>query len=184
MSKYVWRIVLPMALLFVLAGKAHAQFETGKVYLGPHLGLGSYQSSVSFGGGIEYGLTDTSQTGPGRIGIGGAVDYWQWSGDAGSGYTWTYSWMPIHVFGAYHFELPNRKWDLFAGLGLGYIVVDGELDAPDGATRDIFTEDSYSSHLFWTGVAGARYFFTPGISAQARLGFGISLLAVGVDFTI
>ena len=184
MNKNIWQIAMLVAMFVLLQDRAQAQFETGKVYIGPHLGLGAYESAISFGGNIEYGLTKPGEAGSGRIGIGGAVDYWEWGGDAGSGYRYTYTWMPIHAYGAYHFALPQRKWDLFAGLGLGYIIIGGTLDAPDGSSDNIFTEDTYSSHLFWTGVAGARYFFTPGLSAQARLGFGISILSLGVDFTL
>ncbi len=184
MNKNIWRIVIAVAMVCVLSHKADAQFETGKVYLGPHLGLGAYEASVSFGGHIEYGLTQPGDAGPGQIGIGGTVDYMQWHGDAGYGYSWTYSWLPMNFFGAYHFALGLKKWDLFAGLGLGYVVFNQEWHSPDGVIDNDDTTTSYGSHFFWSGVAGARYFFTPGLSAQARLGWGISILSVGVDFTL
>ena len=184
MNKSIWQIIMLVATVCGWPSRGNAQFETGNVYLGPHLGLGSYESAISIGGNIEYALTKPGEAGSGRIGIGAAVDYWEWGGDAGSGYHYTYTWLPIHAFGAYHFALPQRKWDLFAGLGLGYIIIGGTLDAPDGSSDNIFTEDAYSSHLFWTGVAGARYFFSPALSAQANLGFGISILSLGVDFTL
>lgn len=185
MNKIIWQIVIPVALLFTLPTAAKAQFETDKLYLGPHLGLGTFGSSISGGGHIEYGLTKPGEAGPGRIGLGSIIDYWRWTGNAGyNGYTWTYTWVPVNVFGAYHFELPDRKWDLFAGLGLGYLVIDGTLDGPDGSTQDIYVDQAFHSHVFWSGVAGVRYFFSPALAAQARLGWGVSVLSLGVDFTL
>lgn len=172
-----------LAAAVILPATAQAQFETDHSYIGAHLGLGSYESGVSFGGDFEYGLTQPGEAGPGRIGIGGTVDYWSWSGDAGYGYSWSYSWVPVGFFGAYHFIIPNRKWDLFAGLGLGYLIVNGSLRGPEGGRTDI-VRPYYSNHVYWSGIAGARYFFSPSWSLHGRLGWGVSVLSVGVNVTL
>ena len=59
------------AIAILLPVAAKAQFETDKLYLGPHLGLSVFGSTISFGGHIEYGLTKPGDAGPGRIGLGG-----------------------------------------------------------------------------------------------------------------
>ncbi len=184
MRKTIRQALAAIAMLCILsATAAQAQFETDHSYIGPHLGLGSYESSVSFGGVFEYALTQPGEAGPGRIGIGATVDYWSWSGGSGNYYYWSYSWIPIGVFGAYHFVLPNRKWDLFTGLGLGYIAVNASWHRPDGGLIET-SSAAYGSSLYWSGTAGARYFFSPGFALHGRLGWGASVLSVGVDLAL
>ena len=117
---------------------------------------------------------------------GGIIDYWRWTSetDKDFGYSWTYTWVPVNVFGAYHLELSDGKWDLFAGLGLGYLVVNGTLNAPDGSKKDLYADQPYNSYVFWNGMAGVRYFFSPNLAAQARLGWAVSVFSLGVDFTL
>lgn len=169
-------------ILFILSAPAQAQFETDRSYIGAHIGLGSYESSISFGGDFEYAMTAPGEAGPGRIGIGGTVDYWSWSGNDGNNYYWSYSWVPIGLYGAYHFVIPNKRWDLFAGLGLGYIIVNASWHRPDGGT--IETTPTYGSHIYWSGVAGVRYFFSPSLALHSRLGWGASVLSVGLNLTL
>lgn len=183
MQTTIRQALAAITAIMILSAPAQAQFETGQTYIGPHLGLGSFESSVSFGGDVEYGLTKPGEAGPGRIGIGGTVDYWRWSGGTGYGYTWTYSWVPVGFFGAYHFVLDNRKWDLFAGLGLGYLIVNSSLRGPDGGIIETGAP-AYSSHVYWSGVAGARYFFSPTLALHGRLGWGASVLSVGLNLTL
>ena len=180
MRQHIWQGLAALAALFIVSASARAQFETDHSYIGPHLGLGAYQSSISFGGDFEYAATKPGEAGPGRIGVGATVDYWSWSGGSGNSYYWTYSWIPVNFFGAYHYPLKNRKWDLFAGLGLGYIIVNASWHRPDGGTIDE-SPVAYNSGLFWNGVVGARYFMSPGFAVHGRLGWGASVLSVGVD---
>lgn len=180
MRKIIWQTLAAMTAIMILSAPAWAQFETGHTYIGPHVGLGAYQSAFSFGGDVEYALTKPGKAGPGRIGLSATVDYWRWSGASVDGYYWSYSWVPVGVFGAYHFILDNPRWDLFAGLGLGYLIVHSEYHRPDGGSIDAGPA-SYSSTAYWSGVAGARYFFSPGLALHGRLGFGAAVIAVGVN---
>lgn len=161
--------------LVAMQYNAMAQFETGKFYVGPHIGLGSVGGTVSFGGDAEYGITKPGEVGSGRIGIGATVDYWKWNYSS----YWSYSYIPIGVFGAYHFDLTDRKIDPYLGLGLGYYVVNSTWEGADGIEH---TSSSYSSSTYWNLVAGIRYFFTPNFAAQARVGLGASWLSAGVNF--
>lgn len=180
MKRNVLLICTALCALVALSQQALAQFETGKSYIGPHIGLGTYGGSVSFGGDFEHALTKPGEMGSGRVGIGATVDYWSWNSGSGD-YYWSYSWIPVGVFGAYHFDLSNRNIDPYVGLGLGYYIVNSTWHGADEIER---TSASYSSTVYWNVVAGIRYFFTPNLAAQARLGLGASWLSVGMNFGI
>lgn len=175
------KLLTAAALAAFFAVPAYAQIETDGTYLGPHVGLGSYGNGFSIGADCEYVLTKPDEAGPGMIGLGGTVDYWSWSsGTEGDEYYWTYSWIPLGVYGAYHFVLSNRKWDLFAGFGIGYVIVNSSWQRRSGG--GVVTDyPAYSSSAYWNAVAGLRYFFSPGLAIQARLGLGAALLSTGIN---
>ncbi len=154
------------------ASTASAQFEKGSNYIGARLGIGAIGSAFSFGADYEYGITNVGEVGPGRIGIGGTIDYSHWS----DGFI-SYTWIPIGIMGYYHLDLDNKKLDPFGGLGLGYEIVNASW-----AGGNIPWSAGYSSGLFIAGQIGIRYFFQPNLAAQARLGFGASLISVGIDY--
>ena len=169
-----------MAAAVLFSAAARAQIQTGGTYLGPHIGLGSYGNGISVGGDCEYILTKPGEAGPGRIGLGGTVDYWSWSSGSGDYSYWTYSWVPMGVYGAYHFIVSNQDWDLFAGLGIGYIIVNSTWHR-SGGTGIETDYPAYSSSAYWSAVAGVRYFFSPGFAVQARLGLGAAVLSTGIN---
>jgi hypothetical protein len=169
---------MALCALVTMPKLAHAQFETGKSYIGPHIGLGSVGGTMSYGGDFEYALTKPGEAGPGRIGLGATVDYWSWSSGSGD-YYWSYSYVPVGIFGAYHFDLSNRNVDPYVGIGLGYYNVNSTWHGSDGVAH---SDVDYSSSVYWNAVAGIRYFFSPAVAAQARLGLGASWLSVGMNF--
>jgi hypothetical protein len=158
---------------------SNAQFDKGQNYVGGRIGIGYYGSAFSFGADYEYGFADVGEYGPGRIGIGGTIDYWGWSDGSGDNY-WSYSWVPIGVMAYYHLNLDNRKLDPFGGVGLGYEVVTATWHSSYSSLYN--GSAGYSSGIYITGQVGVRYFFSPNLAAQARLGFGASLLSVGLDY--
>ncbi|HVZ37882.1 MAG TPA: hypothetical protein VHI13_01265 [Candidatus Kapabacteria bacterium] len=181
MGKTIWQALAATTAILFFATTAQAQIETDGAYLGPHIGLGAYGNGISLGGDGEYILTKPGEAGPGRIGIGGTVDYWSWSSaSGGNDYYWTYSWVPIGVYGAYHFVLSDKKWDLFAGLGIGYIIVNATWHKPNGGLAET-DYPAYSSGAYWSAVAGLRYFLSPGLALHARLGLGASVLSAGIN---
>jgi len=161
---------LAAMMVAFFATKASAQFEKDKNYLGARIGLGFIGSGVSLGADYERGITNPGEVGPGRIGIGGTIDYWGWSD-----VYWSYSWIPIAAMGYYHLDLENKNLDLFGGLGLGYEIVSIS-DKVSGFSYG----GSYSSGVYFTGQLGIRYFFSPNLAVQGRLGFNI--LSAGVDY--
>lgn len=163
-------------------------FQKGSFYLGGGLGLGSglgFLGGVAFIANAEYGITE-------NIGIGGSVGYWSYSEDIKSTYvsgfstatattTYKYSIIPIIASGAWHFHIPSvPKLDLAAGLSLGYYIVSTSVST-DVAGYTGFAAASASGVAI--GVFGlARYFVTDNIALRGKLGYGITLVEVGVDF--
>ncbi len=177
MNRKLLMVALSSAVLVFAAPKAHAQFANGGNYFGPHIGLSGVGSAISFGLDYEHGVTPVGQVGPGMIGIGGVFDYFSF-GDAGLYGKWTY--IDLGVTGMYHFVLNDRKWDPFVGLVLGYEIVSWSWNSGYGGYD--FVSPTAGGMVFG-GSAGIRYFFNNNWSAQARVGFGISILNVGVNYS-
>lgn len=160
----------------LLATNAHAQFTNGSLYLGPELGLGlGYGGGIVLGGMVESPITNPGTVGPGRLSIAGRIDYWSWS----DGY-YSLSYIPIGVYCNYHFVINDPRWDLFAGLGLGYAVISQSYNGPSGVPYSYPS----ASTVFITGDIGARYFVSPNIAIRAEYGLSYLPLGIGVDFRI
>lgn len=167
-------LLLFIAFLFT-ASISFAQFEAGKSYAGPAVGLSFLGSTLSFGASYEYGMSvkEIGFDAPGVLGIGGIVRYWSYD----VGY-WSYSDLLIAAQGNYHFVLDNKKIDPYLGLVLGYDI--GTFDVGD----NFFGDTSYGGFVFGAQF-GARYWISPTMAVNARLGTGSnsgSTLDVGVDF--
>jgi hypothetical protein len=157
------------------ASTASAQFENRMNYGGVHIGLSGVGSALTLGLDYERGITNVGDVGPGIIGIGGLFDYYSYSEnfvDAGS---WTF--IDFGVSGMYHFVLDSKQWDPFLGLVLGYEVATWKWN------NAYYGNYSPSAGGFTIGgSAGIRYFFSDNWAAQARIGFGFYIFAVGVDY--
>ncbi len=162
-----------IAVLCLLVSTGNAQYEKGKSYLGPRIGIGVNGSSLAFGAGYEYGVTD-------EISIGGLVDYYQYSYTAWSDWGGKYTYIIIGAQGNYHFG-KTLKWDSkldpFAGVVIGYESITWKWnDQSWGAFSPT------SSGITFGGQAGLRYFLSPSLALYGQVGFGITYLKVGVDF--
>jgi hypothetical protein len=171
----------------LLPSRASAQFTNGSNYIGPELGLGiGFGNGVMIGGMFETPITNPGTVGPGRLAIAARIDYWSWSDNAYSDYSYTYSYIPIGVLCDYHFVLLDpkgiqSKWDPFIGIGLGYVIVSSSYSGP--AIGDGFNpSSSYGSGLFFTGQVGVRYFFSPSMAIRAVYGLDYLPFCVGFDF--
>jgi hypothetical protein len=174
-KKFFVLVAVVVALSFVLTATSQAQYVKGKSYLGPRIGIGVHGSSIAFGAGYEYGVTED-------ISVGALIDYYQWSYDAWAGYGGKYTYIVFGAQGNYHFG-KLLKWesklDPFAGLVLGYESVSWKWD------NQVFQGWSASSSgLVLGGQAGLRYFVSPTVALYGQAGFGITYLKVGVDFVI
>ena len=151
-------------------------FHKGAFYVGPSLGLGSgmgYLGGVAILANAEYAVTND-------IGIGGSIGYWGYSQDYATilgKYSYSYTIIPIVASGAYHFHLNNNKLDLGVGLSLGYYIVNISTSGSAlGGTS------AGGSGIAW-GIFGlVRYFVTDTIGLRGKLGYGVSVVELGVDF--
>jgi hypothetical protein len=159
--------VLTVALfaLLVSSSAVSAQWEAGKWFAGPHIGLSGVGSTISFGAAAEKAYNK-------NIGITGMFDYWSYD-PGGFSDDFNYRYIAIAGLGSYHFIVTNTKIDPFLGLGLGYYVV--SVDCPGSFDCD-------ASTLFFAGQAGARYFFKPNLAGVARAGTGAGILSFGVEW--
>ncbi len=176
MVRNIFITCLSLIALSFLAPRAHAQFAYQGNYFGPHIGLSAVGSALTLGLDYEHGITTVGQAGPGMIGIGGLFDYYSY-GDAGLYGSWTY--IDFGVSGSYHFVLSDKKWDPFLGLVLGYEVASWKWN--NGYNNYISSPSAGGFTL--GGTAGIRYFFSRNWAAEARVGFGFYILALGVDYS-
>ncbi len=168
--------LLAGSVIALFAPKANAQFEKGMNYAGAHVGLSGVGSALTLGLDYERGITQPGEVGPGIIGIGGLFDYFTYGADEYAyGGSWTY--IDFGVSGMYHFVLQDKKWDPFLGLVLGYEVASWKWN---NAYAGLYSPSAGGFTL--GGSAGVRYFFNDNWAAQARVGFGFYILAVGVDY--
>jgi hypothetical protein len=174
--KKLFAIAVLALFVLVAVNQGQAQFQKGKSFLGPHVGLSGIGSTFTLGGDYEYGVTE-------NIGVGLTVDYWSYSFGYSGPSDWSYSYIPIGATGSYHFAIPDmdKKWDFFAGLIIGYYVV-SVTEPADFHHLAGFDYATDASRIFFGVHGGVRYFFSPTIAAQARVGFGAYIVAVGVDF--
>jgi hypothetical protein len=166
-------------LIFFTAfcASSFAQFETGRHYAGPMLGLSFLGSTIQVGGGYEYGLEVKDF---GKIGIGGIIRYWAYSENLLIG-EWNYSDFLIGVQGNYHFTVPDNKFDPWAGLVLAYDAGSVSYSGPAGV---VYNEPTYGG--LWLGLhGGLRYWIQPNIAITSRIAFGTlgyGALEFGADF--
>ncbi len=180
-------LVLCLGLLSLsfFAPAARAQFADQVNYLGPHVGISGVGSALTLGVDYERGITKVGQVGPGIIGVGGLFDYFSY-GDNPGGYGGTWTYIDIGVTGMYHFVLTDKKWDPFLGVYLGDEISSwswGSSAKAYYASLGIPAPSETSGGITFGGCAGIRYFFNNAWAAEARVGFGFYVLALGVDYS-
>lgn len=182
MKKFLLKITLLLSCLGFAGtlSAAGSGFHKGSFYLGGALGLGSglgYLGGVALIANGEYAVTD-------NIGIGGSIGYWSYSNEQSAfGYTtkYRYSIIPVIASGAYHFNVGNPKIDLAAGVSLGYYIVNSSIDS---TVTGVNYASATGSGLA-VGVFGlVRYFVNDTVALRGKLGYGVTVVEVGVDFRI
>lgn len=178
MHKNVARLIAVISLITILISTTgYSQYDLGKSYLGPTIGLSFLGSTFQFGANYEYSLELENF---GNVGIGGVFRYWSYSETYYSG-EWSYTDILIGVQGNYHFKLSNDKLDPWAGLVLAY---DGGSVKWKGASGYNYATPTYGG-FFLGGQAGMRYWISPTVALVGRIGFGTlsyGALEVGADF--
>ena len=169
---------------------AEAQFATGDNVLSLGVGLGGHYvsstaQSPALGLGYEVGVTDL---GPGVLGLGGFLGYKtvanKWYYSSRHQYDWRYTYLMIGFRGNWHYNDWHglSELDTYGGLMLSYNIVSWKDHTvyPSGVER--VTSGGAASGLGLTALLGARYYFSDNFAAQAELGYGISVLSVGVAY--
>ncbi len=177
MLRNLFTVILAALSVAIFAPKASAQFENQRNFAGVHIGLSGVGSALALGLDYERGVTNVGDVGPGIIGIGGLFDYYSYGSNYNYGGQWTY--VDIGVSGMYHFVLKDRKWDPFIGLVLGYEAASWTWDS---GYHGYITSPTAGGFTLGAS-AGVRYFFSRNWAAQARIGFGFYILALGVDYS-
>ncbi|WP_291722274.1 porin family protein [Bernardetia sp.] len=161
-----------LSLLFVFTlSSAQAQYEQGQLDVNLGVGLlptffgsGTSQAIPPVGLSVEYGVTD-------NISVGGYAAYASTKIDGFD--DWGYNYTILGARGAYHFNVNNERFDPYVGALLGYNIVSFTGD-------DDFT-GATASGFAWSGFLGARYRFTDNIGVFGELGYGISILQLGLN---
>jgi len=137
-------------------------------------GLGKARPAVSAS--VDHGIWSIG--GPGVISLGGYV------GNTGykyrySGYTAKWNYTVIGARGAYHYngfeKVPDL--DVYGGVMLGYNIMKYSSDD----SEEHFS-GNYDDGLGFSCFVGGRWFFSDSFGVYGELGYGVSVLNVGVTF--
>ena len=80
------KLLFVLPVLFFFTANVNAQFEVGKHFIGPSLGVGFGGYGVSFGADYEYAMSVEEigfEGAQGTLGIGGIFRYYNWSENFG-----------------------------------------------------------------------------------------------------
>ena len=160
----------------ITSGNPH--FKKGDVDINAGIGLlKTYYSStstvmppISVSG--EYGVSDKISVG-GFIGFSTAKEEWL-------GGQIDYSFLIIGARGSYHLTIWD-KMDTYAGLMLGYNKVSADYD---NTVDGIFDFDVAASGVALSAYIGGRYPIKENLSVYGEIGYGISVLNLGVSFKL
>ncbi len=149
-------------------------------------------NNLNIGAGIgQAGITGSSSIPPislgYQLGIGdkysvGVIVGYSGSTNSVLTYEWSYSYIVIAGRGEYHFMKPTDKLDAYAGASLGYSIV--SVKEPDNLPAFGNWGTVGASYLIYGVHVGARYAFSKSFGAFAELGYGISLITVGVNLKL
>ena len=155
----------------IIAPKVDEYSVKGKNFLDPGIGLGDVYNGISFGASFEHGFTDA---------ISGGVffDYSSYNnGFDDAGYKLSVLYAGVRA--SYHFakllNLSIPQLDPYAGVSVGYYDFSYSFQG-----TDYF--NPHTNTVFAGVHAGARYMFSNNIGGFAEVGYGVSVLRVGVSF--
>jgi outer membrane protein W len=174
--------VLVAVLLLTVSYTNGQSFEKGNKLLNVSVGLAPTFGVTSISGfgfstkwsppisaSFEFGVSD-------RISVGavGGFATQKFVDNANDGVQYDY--LLIGARGSYHFAT-SEKFDPYAGITLGYNNVTAkEVGSGSGGGFSVAASSVlYGAHL------GARYYFSDAIGAHAELGYGISVISIGLS---
>jgi hypothetical protein len=181
------KLIFTCLIVCFLAAQGFTQnYSKGDNLVGFGIGIGGNLYAGYWGTGIkrtptilasyERCIVDHLWDKKSSIGVGGIMGYASAKYDAGYGYGWKCTNFIIGVRGALHYAVAP-KFDAYAGVALGYNVVSWKW------TGDWVGEhhSTGSSGFTGSGFIGARYYFTKSLGAFAEVGYGFSILNLGLS---
>lgn len=155
-------------------------FHKGSKVLNLGIGLSVYNYanssffpalSASVDVGFKEGL------GPGTLGLGGMVGYWQSTYNYGSGYKHAWRDIMVAARGTYHFDALNtEKYDVYIGALAGLISHNYRDDLVDINSTNIDPAFGF--------FGGGRYHFSKGFGVFGEAGYGMTWLTVGASLKL
>lgn len=138
-------------------------------------------------GSVEYNLRKEPKiplSFGGILGYAGNEDKVRVNVPAYGTYTWKYSYS-YYLFGAraaYHFTyfIKVEDLDVYAGVFLGYVMVEAEVNEPDGVPA--VNNKEKGNYSIWGLYGGARYYIADNIGAFIEFGDVFYTLSGGVTF--
>lgn len=130
----------------------------------------SYERGVTdnIGVGIQFGFSSYGAT---------------WNDNYGIGTQYKYRWTTLTIMAraAYHFNVRNRNFDPYAGVGIGFAKYSYKYTSTDPT----FTGSNVSlgSPLAYQIFGGLRYMFNDNFGAYAEVGYGYSVFNGGLTLS-
>jgi hypothetical protein len=185
------RVLLVSVLLLVAISFTFSQiaYQKGDQVASIMIGLGSTlavanatSSTPPLTLAFDYGYNE-------NISLGGLFAYAGSSYEysyGGYGYKFSYSDIIIAGRGLYHYDLlHNEKIDTYGGLLLGYNIASSSSEYTGNWPAYYGKSEPVSvGGIIFGAFAGARYYFTPNLAAQAEVGYGLSILSIGVAYKL
>ncbi len=179
------------AFLSCLSGELQAQeYEEGKFYI--HLGVGLHGNpSYEEGHQMQIPLltVDVEKAVTDKITVGGRLGYTSSRGTVyrfrGDHYFYRHQYAVAMVRSAWHQSLFNQeKFDFYVGLGLGIKVAKyGYQGRGDLTNLNVNTVTTPSGFVYSVFVGG-HYYHSDFLHLFLEGGLGISLLSVGIQFSL
>lgn len=164
--------------LFALPSFGQSAYSTGNFIINGGIGLGSsLYGAVSLNGSAEYFISED-------VSIGGGVGYSSYNRNRWLSDDLRVSVIYLGPRGSFHLSntlgIDNPALDLYAGVFLGYGIVTVKYrgEVYRGYNNFYNGYSNFSYDIF----GGARYQFNENLAAYGELGFGISVLQVGITF--
>ncbi len=171
--KKIFLTTLTLLFAITIFNESQAQkFQQGQmdlnlgVGLAPTFGTGDVGLPLSLS--LDYGLNDQISLG-GYLGYAGSSDEVPFLGKI------SYNYIIVGARGAYHFEL-TEKLDTYAGVLLGYNIASVKIENEIPGAPEPDAAGGFAYSLF----AGARYHFSEKIGVFGEVGYGISILNLGL----
>lgn len=122
---------------------------------------------------LEFGVTDNVLE-KGSIGVGPYVGFLSYKYEYNA-WGYKYSNLVIGAKGSFHYPLVKRL-DTYTGLLLGFNVV----SAKEFGLATGYPYSVSGSGIEWSWYIGGRYWFNDSIAGMLELGYGITILNLGV----